>query len=130
MHEMGLARQVVGASIEAAAKQKVQRIGSVDVEVGPLAVVDVEELQECFEIAARGTPAEGASLRVKRLPLAAVCKKCGERVVLDVGSERASPAEVRPPAGEGSALDACPKCGGSLEIPPMPDWRVVSVEPL
>jgi len=126
MHEMGLARQVVGASIEAAAKQKVQRIASVAVEVGPLAVVDVEELHECFEVAARGTPAEGASLQVKRLPLAAVCKKCGERIVLDVGSETGLPAAARQPAGEGG----CPKCGGSLEIPPMPDWRVVSVQPL
>jgi hydrogenase nickel incorporation protein HypA/HybF len=130
MHEMGLARQVVAASIQAAGNQNLQRLASVAIEVSPLAVVDVEELQECFEIAARGTPAEGASLQVKRLPLAAVCEKCGERVVLDVGGQRTSPVEVRPPAGEGRALDACPKCGGSLEIPPMPDWRVVSVQPL
>jgi len=116
MHEMGLARQLVAASIEAANRQQARRIAAVAVEVSPLAAVDIEELQECFALAARGTAAEGASLQVQRLPLTAVCRECRERVTPDAAA---------------GALGTCPKCGGdSLEIPPMPDWRVVSVEPL
>jgi hydrogenase nickel incorporation protein HypA/HybF len=114
MHEMGLARQLVAASIEAANRQQVRRIAAVSVEVSPLAAVDIEELQECFALAALGTAAEAASLQVERLPLAAVCRKCGERVTLDATA---------------GALGSCSKCGSeSLEIPPMADWRVVSVE--
>jgi len=111
MHEMGLARGILRESLRRGQEKGARRITAVDVEVSPLAVVDVEDLALCFADAAKGTGAEDAELRIVRLPLVAECSECGESVHVQ------------------SAADTCPSCGSrSLEVKPMPDWQVTAVE--
>jgi hydrogenase nickel incorporation protein HypA/HybF len=95
MHEMALTESIVEIAVEAAKEQGAQRVIRVFVDVGALSSVEPEALAFCFEAAAAGTLAEGASLEINRIEGAGWCADCGRPVAL---AER---------------FGACPECGRS-----------------
>jgi len=113
MHEMGLAGSILGESVRIGELAKAERIAAVEVEISPLAGIDNEDLALCFSQAAEDTLAKGASLRITLLPLVAECSQCGQSI-----------------GGESGAV-TCPNCGSrSLQVKPMPGWRITAVETL
>jgi hydrogenase nickel incorporation protein HypA/HybF len=65
MHESGIIEDLI-QKIEAAARDNdATKIVSVDLEIGALAAISPDHLKEHFDIAARGTLAEGAELRME-----------------------------------------------------------------
>jgi hydrogenase nickel incorporation protein HypA/HybF len=70
---------------------------SIRIEVGHLAAVLPDSLRFCFELCARGSTAEGATLEIIETPGEAICDACGQSIVL------ASP------------MGRC-ACGGGLKI--------------
>ena len=62
MHEAGVAERIVEAAV-AAAGARAASVTAVEVEAGPLAVSD-EALQFHWTEAVRGTPIDGAALRI------------------------------------------------------------------
>ncbi len=111
MHEMGLARSILGESVRMVESRGATRITKIAVEVSPLAAIDSEDLVACFTQVAAGTIAENAVLNIIRLELVAQCSQCGQSV-----------------SGKSGAT-TCPNCGSrSLEVKPMPDWRITAVQ--
>ena len=94
MHELSIAM----ALVEAACEER-ERLGGVAVQtlhlrLGPLAGVVRESLSFSFDVAAAGTPIEGARLEIEDMPIVVFCPACdAERGV-------ASPQAL-----------ACPVCG-------------------
>ena len=80
MHELGLAQRIVDAAVEAAGGRGLRRV---HVRVGAIHASDPALLAEAFEIAALGTPAEGAVLGVVVLPIRISCRDCGEVTASD-----------------------------------------------
>ncbi len=90
MHESGIARRLVTQALEAAGGE----VTDVEIVLGAAAGLDPDALREHFAMAARGTPAERAELRVTWETCRYQCLECGR--------EFAS-----------SAREAtCPSCGG------------------
>jgi hydrogenase nickel incorporation protein HypA/HybF len=79
MHELTIALQVVQIAAERAGGGKIARI---TLEVGRLTAVLPDALRFCFETAAAGTPAEGATLEVVEIPGRARCRACSAEVEL------------------------------------------------
>jgi len=79
MHELSLATAIVDTCVGRAAGDRVVRIR---VEVGQLAAVLPDSLRFCFELAARGTTAEGAALEILETPGRAECQGCGGKLTL------------------------------------------------
>lgn len=99
MHEASLCASVL-RTLEAAAREHgFSRVRRLRLEIGRFACVEPEALRFGFEIAARGTLAEGAALEILRPPGAADCLDCGGRVALE------------------DRLDPCPACGGVRLVP-------------
>jgi hydrogenase nickel incorporation protein HypA/HybF len=94
MHEMSLAESVLEIVEEAAHQQGASEIGAVVLEVGALAVVEVEALRFCFEVASRGTVAEKAKLQIVTVPARGWCLDCRREVAL------------------GGRFGPCLECGG------------------
>jgi hydrogenase nickel incorporation protein HypA/HybF len=71
-------------------------VSAIDLSIGALSDLEPEWLQSYFDHISRGTPAEGARLRVRRSPLTFRCASCSRE--FDAARER---------------LDrvACPDCG-------------------
>jgi hydrogenase nickel incorporation protein HypA/HybF len=80
MHELALMESVVcavGERIGAA------RVVAVRLEVGRLAAVVPEALRFCFDVCARGTTLEGASLTIDEIPGRGQCRACGAEQPLE-----------------------------------------------
>lgn len=78
MHELSLAGGVVDILVEEAGRHGVSRVQSALLRVGRLREVVPELLETGFEVATRGTLAEGATLLVEQVPGQARCKQCDE----------------------------------------------------
>ena len=94
MHELSLCAGIVDVLREQATAHDYARVKTVRLEVGELAAVEVEALRFGFDVAARGTPADGATLEIVAVPGAAWCVPCA----CEVATHR--------------RFDPCPRCGG------------------
>lgn len=111
MHEVGLAQGIIDIVREQAQAQVCRAVRVVRVKVGALANVEPDALQFGFESAARGTIAEGATLRIETTLGKARCLAC----------ERDAEVESR--------LSLCPHCGsGQLLITGGDELRVTELE--
>ncbi len=95
MHELGIARSILGIALDAAQQGNAERVMSIGLRVGALAGVEQAALDLAFDVARRGTIAGDAELRVETVPLRCHCTTCD--VDFDVDDRH------------GVAL--CPRCG-------------------
>ena len=96
MHELPVTRSILAIVLRHAEANEVERVVAVDLSIGPLSDLEPEWLQSYFDLLSKGTPAEGARLRVQRSPLTFRCRNCG-------GEYSATREEL-------DAV-ACPHCG-------------------
>jgi len=90
---MSLLESIIDLVEEEHRKQSFDRVRTVRIRVGALAMAMPESLRFCFEIIARGTIADGARLEIEDVAGAAWCEACRGSVRL---TERYAP---------------CPDCG-------------------
>jgi len=74
MHELGITENIVGIVGEAA---KGRRVTRVTLEVGKLSGVMSDAIAFCFDVVAKGTALEGASLEILEIDGRACCEACG-----------------------------------------------------
>ena len=92
MHEIGLMQRMVEVALERAASAGAQHVQRVMVRVGAESGVVPDVITLAFDVATRGTIAEGAELQIEDVPIACFCASCA----LDFA-----------PADE---LHECPRC--------------------
>ncbi|HZJ48717.1 MAG TPA: hydrogenase maturation nickel metallochaperone HypA [Acidimicrobiia bacterium] len=97
MHEIGIARNVIETALSAVPEGGT--LTAVTVAIGPLSAVVADSLRFGFEVASRGTAAEGADLEVVETPLIVHCDACGEDL------------EINDPT-----LLRCPRCHGNVTV--------------
>jgi hydrogenase nickel incorporation protein HypA/HybF len=76
MHELSIAMSLIDVASEEAARQGAGRVVAVHVRLGPLSGVVKEALAFSFDVAAAGTPLEGARLRIEDVPVRVFCRRC------------------------------------------------------
>ena len=79
MHELGITRNVVAICSEHAHGATVRRV---TLEIGQLSAVMPDAVRFCFDVCARGTLLEGATLEIIEVPGSARCCDCGTDVQL------------------------------------------------
>lgn len=111
MHELSLCQAIVETLQEQATVHGFASVRRVRLEVGPLAAVAPDAMLFGFDVATRGTLAEGAVLDIITLPMDAWCCSCKKAV--DV-AER---------------FDPCPLCGDfSVRINGGDELRIKDLE--
>ncbi len=65
MHESGIIQELMTKVEEAARANSASKVVSIDLSIGLLAGIEPDHLREHFVIAAMGTIAEGAELRIQ-----------------------------------------------------------------
>ena len=94
MHELSLCQNVMRSIERASLEHRFNRVVRVRLRIGALAGVDVDALRFAFDIATRGSVADGAALEIERIPGVAHCAICRREVEIP------------------DRLSACPSCGG------------------
>ena len=95
MHELAITEGILEAAVPAAKEAGASRILEIRLKIGELSGVIPACIEEYLHIAAKGTIAENARLKVERIPVEILCRSCGK--------------ESRPEKRKGF----CPLCGSS-----------------
>jgi len=80
MHELGITENIVAIATDHANGARVCRI---TLEIGQLTAVMADSIRFCFDVCARGTPLEGATLEIIEPPGLGQCRVCGHTLELD-----------------------------------------------
>jgi len=83
MHELAITEGIMEAAVPEAEKQGAKKILEIRLKIGELSGVLPECIQEYFSIVSEGTIAEGAVLKVEKIPITIRCRSCGKESVLD-----------------------------------------------
>jgi hydrogenase nickel incorporation protein HypA/HybF len=99
MHELSIANSIVEICAGRAGDARVIRVR---LEIGQLAAVMPDAVRFCFDVCARNTVLEGAVLEIHEIAGRALCRDCGNEVVLEelVGRCACGSANLRVIAGE------------------------------
>ncbi|AIS51338.1 hydrogenase nickel insertion protein HypA [Thermoanaerobacter kivui] len=81
MHELSIAENILSIITGEAKKYNLKKIKEITVKAGELAGIVPENLIYCFEIISKGSIAEGAEIKIERVPLKVLCLDCGEEFV-------------------------------------------------
>ncbi|WP_299198089.1 hydrogenase maturation nickel metallochaperone HypA [uncultured Amphritea sp.] len=111
MHEMSICEGIVQVLEEQAVSQQYQRVKTIWLEIGPLAMVETDALRFCFDAVTRSTLAEGARLEIIELPGLARCLQCAKSVTIT------------------TRYDACSECGSlQLQVTQGEELRIKELE--
>lgn len=77
MHELAITEGIIEAAVPAAEKAGAKKILEIRLKIGELSGVLPEYIQYYFDIASRGTLAEGAKLTSTVIPVSISCPDCG-----------------------------------------------------
>lgn len=68
MHELSIAKNIVKILLQRTQIDGLQAVKSVKLNVGNLTGIVPESLVFCFELASRGTAAQGSKLKIENIP--------------------------------------------------------------
>ena len=77
MHEPSLATDLVNTAIATAKQNNAQKVLSVTVEIGELAMVNPEQLAFMYEVLTEENMLKGSKLHIETVPAVMECKNCG-----------------------------------------------------
>jgi hydrogenase nickel incorporation protein HypA/HybF len=77
MHELAICQALIEQVERIARDNAAERVVAVVVAIGPLAGVEPKLLEHAYPLAAAGTVAEHATLRIESVPLKVRCRTCG-----------------------------------------------------
>ncbi|WP_196592968.1 hydrogenase maturation nickel metallochaperone HypA [Pectinatus sottacetonis] len=77
MHEMAMAQGVMEIVEDYAHRSNAKKVCTISLLIGEMAGVVFESLEFCFSALAKGTIAEDAEIKLKKVPLVGHCNNCG-----------------------------------------------------
>ncbi|MFX1457275.1 MAG: hydrogenase maturation nickel metallochaperone HypA, partial [Promethearchaeota archaeon] len=104
MHEFSFAYNIFKVAEATAIKNNAKRITEVVLEIGELTLIVPELLQRSFEMATKGSIAEGAILTIKITPGKIKCRECNKDSVVSI---------TRDAQLTGLQLFQCSHCGSN-----------------
>lgn len=102
MHELPVTEEILKVILKHAQRNNVQRVVSINLQIGKLSDLADEWIQRYFDHLSKSTVAEGAKLKIERIPIKMQCNSCSQSY------------EVEMAGLENLACPACGEKGGSL----------------
>ena len=96
MHELSIVESIVEIILKELKKHKLTNVESVSLRIGEMRQVVPEAMKFAFECISKGTPLEGAELKIENVSIRGRCQQCHHEFMLT------------------NWLDNCPKCNFSL----------------
>jgi hydrogenase nickel incorporation protein HypA/HybF len=77
MHEFSMTSQIVEAVLSEAKKQHAQKVIEVEIEIGDLTFLGIEQIRFAYEILTEKTIAKDSKLTIRQIPGRGKCDGCG-----------------------------------------------------
>jgi hydrogenase nickel incorporation protein HypA/HybF len=97
MHELQVTESILDIVVKHAKANQVNRVLSVQLKIGELSDLENEWIQRYFDYLSKGTLAEGATLKIERIPVVMQCNVCSHTYEVNM-------KEIKD--------ILCPECGG------------------
>ncbi len=111
MHEMSIAEGILQVIEDQAKAQHFDKVKTVWLEIGPLAMIEANALLFCFDAVVQGSIADGAKLIIDALPGKAFCLQCCQTVTIE------------------KRYDQCRECGSyQLQVTQGDEMRIKELE--
>ncbi|MBI4319204.1 MAG: hydrogenase maturation nickel metallochaperone HypA [Chloroflexi bacterium] len=111
MHEFGITSRIVQTVFRVADEHGAARVARVDLLVGQLTFLNVDQVKLAYDLLVRGTSLEGSQLLVKESPGRVECSRCHHQRQVDFPSSF-DPGGLSEPL----PLFSCSECGGEVSI--------------
>ena len=96
IHELAVTKEVLNIALKHAEMCDAIRIVSISLSVGELRDIEEEWMQRYFDYTSRNTIAEGAKIKIRKLPIIVKCSDCDESYPINL---------------RGIESSLCPNCG-------------------
>jgi hydrogenase nickel incorporation protein HypA/HybF len=106
MHEFSISSEIVRTVLDTAEKNNGKKVLSIQLDIGELALLNVEQITFWIDQLFKGTVAEGAKLKVRMIKARIQCESCGYKGGISL--DQKDPFRHFIPY-------SCPQCG-SFEI--------------
>ncbi len=83
MHELSVTQSILEIAVDYAARGQATQIVEIHLQIGEVSDFDDEWIQRYFDFVSKGTIAEGARLRISRVPARMQCDRCSFIFPLD-----------------------------------------------
>lgn len=114
MHELPVTQSILDVVLRHAERHQVKKIHAINLAIGALSDLQDEWIQSYFDYIGKGTLAEGARLKIERVPVVFRCRACAGEFEADVREMR----DI-----------TCPTCGkGDLELVSGREYYIKSME--
>ena len=97
MHELPVTESILKIILKHAEKNNVRQVVSISLQIGKLSDLEDEWIQRYFDYLSKGTLAQGAKLKIERMPIMVQCSACST----SYEAEAKNLGEL-----------VCPACGG------------------
>jgi hydrogenase nickel incorporation protein HypA/HybF len=84
MHELPVINSILKVVLKHARDNEVSRVMAVHLQVGELSDLEDKWMQQYFEHLAKGGIAEGARLKIERIPVVMKCNDCGMSYAVNI----------------------------------------------
>lgn len=79
MHELAVCQGLMQQVELVARRENARKVTSITLQIGPLSGVEASLLEDAFPIAAAGSLAENAELKIEQMPIQVICLSCGAK---------------------------------------------------
>ena len=76
MHELPITESILKIVLKHAETNNVRQVMSINLQVGKLSDLEDEWIQRYFDYLSKGTVAQGAKLKIERMPIMVQCNAC------------------------------------------------------
>jgi len=83
MHELSVTQSILEIALDYATRGQAAKVVDIHLQIGEISDLADEWIQRYFDFVSKGTIAEGAKLRISRLPARMQCNRCSFIFPLD-----------------------------------------------
>ena len=88
MHELAVTKSILKLALENAAQNGAKEVLGIYLLIGEMRNLEEDWLQRYFGYISKGTPAEHASIHVKKSPVIFLCKDCKQQFTANVRDDK------------------------------------------
>lgn len=88
MHELAVTKSILKLALEHTAQQGAREVLAIHLLIGEMRNLEEEWLQRYFEYISKGTPAQNAVIKVTKVPVVFLCKKCDRQFTANLKEDK------------------------------------------
>jgi hydrogenase nickel incorporation protein HypA/HybF len=88
MHELAVTKSILKLALDHAAQNGGMEIVSIHLTIGEMRNLEESWIQRYFDYISKGTIAEKAVIKVRKIPVAFLCKDCGQQFTADIKEDK------------------------------------------